>query len=82
LKEAGLGARQVRYGFWQLQPVPDTIATVTRTENDEFQPGPSGGVSDEEAEHDRLFERLSAGMTSQTVQPELLKCGIFGREQL
>jgi len=72
----------MRDGFWQFQPVPDTVPTMTRTENDEFLPGRSLDVSGEEAEHDRLLERLSAGMTSQTVQPGLLKRGIFGREQL
>jgi hypothetical protein len=52
---------------------------MTRTENDEFQPGPSGGV--EEAEHDRLFERLCAGMTAISERQELvIKEARFGRE--
>lgn len=39
-------------------------------------------AGEEEAEHNRLFEILSAGMTAETAQPELLKRGIFGQEAL
>lgn len=36
---------------------------MIQTEDDEFLPEPREEVGNEEAEHDRLFEILSAGMT-------------------
>jgi hypothetical protein len=48
----------------------------------EMAPGLSDVVSEEEAEHDRLFQILIDGMTSETAQRDLLKNGPVGQELL
>jgi antitoxin component of MazEF toxin-antitoxin module len=39
-------------------------------------------VSEEEAEHDRVFKFLTQGMTRETAQPDMLKSGAVGQELL